>query len=492
MSQRASCGRRRDAREVEDAVRTRARGRNEYLAATGRAFDVAGRALGGETRRDGDGRYGRGLHANAIGEAPRGDTSRATTRRGNGDHVTRARSRVGARDGGASARARSDGHGQRSRVWVNSQEDEPTGDFTQRRVWLGRHAFDIDGRYEPMKMIGRGAYGVVCSARDRVRARRGEHETVAIKKLTNCFDSPVEARRALREVHLLRRLNHENVIKLLDIMMPVNECGLTDDVYLVYELMDTDLHQIIRSKQTLLDEHCQYFAYQILRGLKYVHSAKVLHRDLKPSNILLNANCDLCICDFGLARSMVERGAMMTSYVVTRWYRAPELLLNSEEYAASIDVWSVGCILAEIIDRKPIFPGKDFIHQMRLIIETLGSPSEEDVAYISSPYARKYVASLPHKPKIDFSTLYPSANPLAVDLLERMLVFNPQRRISVDDALAHPYLASLHDAAAEFVYAPDPADPECASMDDPDSYIPDEFLQEAIFRQMRAMKTAIA
>ena len=163
---------------------------------------------------------------------------------------------------------------------------------------------------------------MVCSARDRVRARRGEHETVAIKKLTNCFDSP--SRRDARSARcLLRRLNHENVIKLLDIMMPVNECSLTDDVYLVYELMDTDLHQIIRSKQTLLDEHCQYFAYQILRGLKYVHSAKVLHRDLKPSNILLNANCDLCICDFGLARSMVERGAMMTSYVVTRWYPRP-------------------------------------------------------------------------------------------------------------------------------------------------------------------------
>ncbi len=253
MSQRASCGRRRDAHEVEDAVRTRLRGRNEYLAATGRAFDVAGRALGGETRRDGDGRCGRGLRANAIGEAPRDDPSRATTRRGTGDDVTRARSCVGARDGGAEARVRSDGHGQRSQVWVNSEEDEPTGDFTQRRVWLGRHSFDIDGRYEPMKMIGRGAYGVVCSARDRVRARRGEHERVAIKKLTNCFDSPVEARRALREVHLLRRLNHENVIKLLDIMMPMNECGLTDDVYLVYELMDTDLHQIIRSKQTLLD-----------------------------------------------------------------------------------------------------------------------------------------------------------------------------------------------------------------------------------------------
>ena len=494
MVHRARCGgRRRDAREAEDAARTRANRQSEYFATRGGAFDVAGRAGGGETRRDGDGRCGRAPRAScAVGEAPRDDAARAVTRRRTGEDVARAHGRVGARGGGASARAVWDAHSQQSPVWVNSEEDEPASDFTPRRVWLGRHAFDVDGRYEPMKMIGRGAYGVVCSARDRVRARRGEHETVAIKKLTNCFDSPVEARRALREVHLLRRLNHENVVTLLDIMMPVNECGLMDDVYLVYELMDTDLHQIIRSKQTLLDEHCQYFAYQILRGLKYVHSAKVLHRDLKPSNILLNANCDLCICDFGLARSMVERGAMMTSYVVTRWYRAPELLLNSEEYAASIDMWSVGCILAEIIDRKPIFPGKDFIHQMRLIIETLGSPSGEDVAYISSPYARKYIASLPHKPKIDFSTLYPNANPLAVDLLERILVFNPQRRISVDDALAHPFLASLHDAGAEAVYAPDPADPDCAPMDDPDSYIPDEFLREAIFRQMREMKTGVA
>ena len=313
-------------------------------------------------------------------------------------------------------------------------------------MWLGRHAFDVDERYDPIKTIGRGAYGVVCSANNRV-APLGARNTVAIKKLTNCFDSPVEARRALREVHLLRRLKHENVIKLEDIMMPVGDNGRMDDVYLVYELMDTDLHQIIRSKQALLDEHCQYFIYQILRGLKYVHSAKVLHRDLKPSNILLNANCDLCICDFGLARSMVERGRMMTSYVVTRWYRAPELLLNSEEYAASIDMWSVGCILAEIIDRKPLFPGKDFIHQMRLIIETLGSPEEADMDFISSPYARKYIASLPRKPKVDFAALYPDANPLAIDLLERTLVFDPRRRISVDDALAHPYLASLHDAS---------------------------------------------
>jgi serine/threonine protein kinase len=112
----------------------------------------------------------------------------------------------------------------------------------------------------------------------------------------------------------------------------------------------------------------QYFLYQILRGLKYIHSANVLHRDLKPSNLLLNANCDLKIADFGLARITSETD-FMTEYVVTRWYRAPELLLNSPDYTAAIDMWSVGCIFMELMNRKPLFPGKDHVHQLRLLTE---------------------------------------------------------------------------------------------------------------------------
>ena len=112
----------------------------------------------------------------------------------------------------------------------------------------------------------------------------------------------------------------------------------------------------------------QYFLYQILRGLKYIHSANVLHRDLKPSNLLLNANCDLKICDFGLAR-VTSESDFMTEYVVTRWYRAPELLLNSSDYTTAIDVWSVGCIFMELMDRKPLFPGRDHVHQLRLLME---------------------------------------------------------------------------------------------------------------------------
>ena len=232
-------------------------------------------------------------------------------------------------------------------------------------IW--RSLFEIDVKYVPIKPIGKGAYGVVCSAKDSTTG-----EKVAIKKISNAFDNVTDARRTLREIKLLRRLQHENIVLLKDIMKPPSMDDF-NDVYLVYELMDTDLHQIVRSSQGLTDEHSQYFLYQILRGLKYVHTAKVLHRDLKPSNLLLNANCDLKICDFGLARTSAEKG-LMTEYVVTRWYRAPELLLSCEDYTSAIDIWSIGCILAEILGRAPLFPGKDYIHQMRLIVEVLGSP----------------------------------------------------------------------------------------------------------------------
>ncbi|PWZ17158.1 Mitogen-activated protein kinase 1 [Zea mays] len=220
-----------------------------------------------------------------------------------------------------------------------------------------------------------------------------------------------------------------------------------NDVYIAYELMDTDLHQIIRSNQALSEEHCQYFLYQILRGLKYIHSANVLHRDLKPSNLLLNANCDLKICDFGLARTTSETD-FMTEYVVTRWYRAPELLLNSSEYTAAIDVWSVGCIFMELMDRKPLFPGRDHVHQLRLLMELIGTPNEADLDFVNEN-ARRYIRQLPCHARQSFPEKFPHVQPLAIDLVEKMLTFDPRQRITVEGALAHPYLASLHDISDE-------------------------------------------
>ncbi|KAL0369097.1 UNVERIFIED_CONTAM: Mitogen-activated protein kinase1 [Sesamum calycinum] len=171
--------------------------------------------------------------------------------------------------------------------------------------------FEIDTKYVPIKPIGRGAYGIVCSS-----VNRETNEKVAIKKIHNAFENRVDALRTLRELKLLRHLRHENVIALKDVMLPIQK-GSFKDVYLVYELMDTDLHQIIKSSQTLTNDHCQYFLFQLLRGLKYLHSANILHRDLKPGNLLINANCDLKICDFGLARTNSSKGQFMTEYVVS-------------------------------------------------------------------------------------------------------------------------------------------------------------------------------
>lgn len=187
------------------------------------------------------------------------------------------------------------------------------------------------------------------------------------------------------------------------------------------------------------------FVLQLLRGLKYLHSANILHRDLKPGNLLVNANCDLKICDFGLARTSEGNGQFMTEYVVTRWYRAPELLLCCDNYGTSIDVWSVGCIFAEILGRKPIFPGTECLNQLKLIINVLGSQNEADIEFIDNPKARKYIKSLPYSRGMHFSRLYPHADPLAIDLLQRMLVFDPTKRISVTEALQHPYMAGLYD-----------------------------------------------
>lgn len=307
--------------------------------------------------------------------------------------------------------------------------------------------FDCPAKYSLIKPIGKGAYGVVCSANNNETGKKA-----AIKKIIKAFEHLTDSKRTLREIKLLRHFHHENIISIEDILQPTSYEAF-EDVYIVSELMDTDLHQIIGSPQPLTDDHCQYFLYQILRGLKYIHSADVLHRDLKPSNLLLNGNCDLKICDFGLARfnqpGESSTANFMTEYVATRWYRAPEIMLSWREYTKAIDMWSVGCIFAELLGRRPLFPGRDFLHQLSLITDVLGSPSNEDIAGISNEKAKRYARSIPHKPRIPVNTIYQNANPVALDLLQRMLVFNPEHRLTVDQALAHPYLAPLHDPSDE-------------------------------------------
>ncbi|KAI0295721.1 Pkinase-domain-containing protein [Russula brevipes] len=302
--------------------------------------------------------------------------------------------------------------------------------------------FAIGRHYQLLDVIGEGAYGIVCSAVHVPSQRK-----VAIKRITP-FDHSMFCLRTLREIKLLRHFNHENIISILDILQPTSLEDLRE-VYLVQELMETDLHRVIRT-QTLSDDHCQYFIYQTLRALKALHSADVLHRDLKPSNLLLNANCDLKLCDFGLARSarpppdVDDSSNFLTEYVATRWYRAPEVMLTFKEYTRAIDIWSVGCVLAEMLSGKPLFPGRDC--KIR---------------------SREYLRALPFRRKKPFSQLFPEANPKAIDFLEKCLTFSPRKRIDVAEALAHPYLEAYHDPDDE--PTAEPIDP---SFFDFDSAIP--------------------
>ncbi|XP_077728023.1 mitogen-activated protein kinase 3-like [Canis aureus] len=332
--------------------------------------------------------------------------------------------------------------------------------------------FDVGPRYTELHYIGEGAYGMVSSADDHVRKVR-----VAIKKISP-FEHQTYCQRTLREIQILLRFRHENVIGIRDILRAPTLDAMRD-VYIVQDLMETDLYKLLKSQQ-LSNDHVCYFLYQILRGLKYIHSASVLHRDLKPSNLLINTTCDLKICDFGLARIADpehDHTGFLTEYVATRWYQAPEIMLNSKGYTKSIDIWSVGCILAEMLSNRPIFPLKHYLDQLNHILGILGSPSQEDLNCIINMKARNYLQSLPSKTKVAWAKLFPKSDSKALDLLDRMLTFNPNKRITVEEALAHPYLEQYYDPTDE----PVAEKPFTFDMELDD--LPKERLKELIFQE---------
>uniref|UniRef100_A0A669QIZ8 mitogen-activated protein kinase n=2 Tax=Neognathae TaxID=8825 RepID=A0A669QIZ8_PHACC len=313
------------------------------------------------------------------------------------------------------------------------------------RQELNKTVWEVPERYQNLSPVGSGAYGSVCSAFDTKTGLR-----VAVKKLSRPFQSIIHAKRTYRELRLLKHMKHENVIGLLDVFTPAKSLEEFNDVYLVTHLMGADLNNIVKC-QKLTDDHVQFLIYQILRGLKYIHSADIIHRDLKPSNLAVNEDCELKILDFGLARHTDDE---MTGYVATRWYRAPEIMLNWMHYNQTVDIWSVGCIMAELLTGRTLFPGTDRILYKMTEMYCLGGWV---VLYLTDclfPQARNYIQSLSYMPKMNFENVFIGANPLAVDLLEKMLVLDTDKRITAAEALAHAYFAQYHDPDDEPVADP--------------------------------------
>ncbi|XP_050370806.1 mitogen-activated protein kinase 19 isoform X2 [Argentina anserina] len=296
-------------------------------------------------------------------------------------------------------------------------------------------------RYKILEVIGKGSYGVVCAAIDTHTG-----EKVAIKKIHDIFEHISDAIRILREVKLLRLLRHPDIVEIKRIMLPPSKREFKD-IYVVFELMESDLHQVIKANDDLTREHHQFFLYQMLRALKYMHTANVYHRDLKPKNILANANCKLKVCDFGLARvafNDTPTTIFWTDYVATRWYRAPELCGSfCSKYTPAIDIWSIGCIFAEVLTGKPLFPGKSVVHQLDLITDLLGTPSLDTIAGVRNEKARKYLTEMRKKHPVPFTQKFPRADPLALRLLQRLLAFDPKDRPTAEEALADPYFKGL-------------------------------------------------
>ncbi|KAA0190759.1 hypothetical protein HAZT_HAZT004920 [Hyalella azteca] len=332
-------------------------------------------------------------------------------------------------------------------------------------VEIGDTRFTILRRYSSLKPIGSGAQGIVCAAYDSITK-----QNVAIKKLSRPFQNVTHAKRAYREFKLMKLVNHKNIIGLFNAFTPQRSLEEFQDVYLVMELMDANLCQVIQ--MDLDHERMSYLLYQMLCGIKHLHSAGIIHRDLKPSNIVVKSDCTLKILDFGLART-AGTTFMMTPYVVTRYYRAPEassIVILGMGYTDNVDIWSVGCIMGEMIRGGVLFPGTDHIDQWNKIIEQLGTPAHEFMQRLQ-PTVRNYVENRPRCSGYSFERLFPDVlfpsestdhNRLkasqARDLLSRMLVIDPERRTSVDEALMHPYINIWFDESEVHAPAPGPYD----------------------------------
>nr|ADC54265.1 putative p38 mitogen proteinkinase [Hydroides elegans] len=311
---------------------------------------------------------------------------------------------------------------------------------TLHRIELNKEVWEVPVKYTDLVPIGSGAFGQVCSA-----LNSESNTSVATKKLSAAFQSSVRAKQIYRKLKMLEHMNHENVIGLLDVFTPASSLDDFDELYFVTPLLGADLNNILKQAE-LSDDHVQFIVYQLLRGLKYIHSAGIVHKDLKPSNVAVNENCELKILDFGRDTGALDA---MPGYVATRWYRAPEVMLNWMQHNQKVDIWSVGLYHGRVLTGKALFPGNDHIDQLTKIMQLVGKPSDSFLHKISSANARNYITSMPGWTKKDFGEYFPNGSPEATNLLEHLLTLDPEERFTAEQALAHPYFAKYQDTKDE-------------------------------------------
>jgi cyclin-dependent kinase len=288
-------------------------------------------------------------------------------------------------------------------------------------------------RYQKMEKIGEGTYGVVYKAKDRVTG-----EIVALKKIRLEAEDEGIPSTAIREISLLKELQHPNIVRLFDVVH--TERKLT----LVFEFLDQDLKKYLDICDSGLDlPILKSFLYQLLTGVAHCHHHRILHRDLKPPNLLINREGQLKLADFGLARAFGIPVRSYTHEVVTLWYRAPDVLLGSRKYSTPVDIWSVGCIFAEMANGRPLVAGTSESDQLDRIFRLLGTPTIADYPGITQ--LPDYSPDLPPypPPRGGLATLVPSLPPEGVDLLSKMLQYDPARRITAQAALEHPFFYDM-------------------------------------------------
>lgn len=383
---------------------------------------------------------------------------------------------------------------------------------------VGSRKWAIPERYTMRCILGSGSYGTVCEALDN-GTPDGQKKLVAIKRVQRLFDNLIDCKRILREVSIQSRLCHPNICKLENLLLPEGSSMETfDSLFIVMEICDTDMRQLCK-KDIVLDSVCiNAMMYSFLIGLRYLHSAGVWHRDLKPANCLVNQDCTVKICDFGLARTVEkdepgelpntpregqnttgEKGNVeavgvvptsqrakraLTNHVVTRFYRAPELILLQPTYTEKIDTWSLGCIFAELLqllpdgipfeDRRPLFPGQtaypwspapghkdDCLYHtrgsremMNIIFDCLGTPTQDEIDKLEREDSKQYISLFKKRPGSGLRSKFHYVDPSSMDLLERMLRFDARSRISDDGAIAHELFAECREPDKEKARAP--------------------------------------